>query len=127
MKRCVRIEGRVEKLSTEESAEYFMSRPVSSRVGAVVSPQSKPIPNRNILRERERELTALNEQQQALICKPENWGGFAVIPDSVEFWQGQTNRLHDRIRFRKPKPGEIPDNIIVHQGVNGWVYERLAP
>lgn len=50
-----------------------------------------------------------------------------MIPDTVEFWQGQTNRIHDRIRFRKPRPGETADNITVHQGVNGWVYERLAP
>jgi len=127
MKRCVRIEGRVEKLSTEESTEYFMSRPVGSRIGAIVSPQSKPIPNRNVLLDKEKELASLTDQQQALIVKPENWGGYAVIPDSVEFWQGQTNRIHDRIRFRKLRPGETADNITVHQGVNGWVYERLAP
>jgi pyridoxamine 5'-phosphate oxidase len=54
-------------------------------------------------------------------------GGYVVTPDVFEFWQGQTNRIHDRIRFRKLKPGEIADNEVVYEGENGWVYERLAP
>lgn len=63
----------MEKLSAEESAEYFMSRPVGSRIGALVSPQSRPIPSRDVLINKEKELMALTEQQQELICKPENW------------------------------------------------------
>lgn len=54
-------------------------------------------------------------------------GGYILIPKTVEFWQGQSDRLHDRIRFRRPVPGEKPDNILLHQGENGWVYERLSP
>ncbi|CAL8141870.1 unnamed protein product [Orchesella dallaii] len=127
LKRCVRIEGKVEKLSTEESTEYFMSRPESSRIGAIVSPQSQPIPSRDYLSEKQTELTQLAQEKPEQICKPENWGGYIVVPDMIEFWQGQTNRLHDRIRFRKLKPDDKPDNAVVHQGKNGWVYERLAP
>ncbi|CAG7818820.1 unnamed protein product, partial [Allacma fusca] len=58
--------------------------------------------------------------------KPKYWGGFILKPDTVEFWQGQTNRIHDRIRFRKLQPGE-EINEIVHKGEHGWVYERLSP
>ncbi|ODN05535.1 Pyridoxine-5'-phosphate oxidase [Orchesella cincta] len=127
LKRCVRIEGHVEKLSTEESTEYFMSRPENSRIGAIVSPQSQPIPSRDYLSEKQTDLTKLAEEKSDQICKPEHWGGYIVIPHTVEFWQGQTSRLHDRIRFRKLKPGEKPDKTVVHEGDNGWVYERLAP
>lgn len=61
------------------------------------------------------------------MCFVFNRGGYIVVPKSVEFWQGQSDRLHDRIKFRRPKPGEKPDNILVHQGDDGWVYERLSP
>lgn len=54
-------------------------------------------------------------------------GGYLVVPRSIEFWQGQTDRIHDRIRFRKPEKREKPDGIITHLGENGWIYERLAP
>lgn len=54
-------------------------------------------------------------------------GGFLVVPHSIEFWQGQTDRLHDRIKFRKPKDDEIADGILTHEGENGWIFERLSP
>lgn len=54
-------------------------------------------------------------------------GGYIVVPETIEFWQGQSTRIHDRIRFRKPAPNENPDGVLIHQGDNGWVYERLAP
>ncbi|OXA55859.1 pyridoxine-5'-phosphate oxidase [Folsomia candida] len=126
MKRCIRVEGRVERLSVEESTEYFHSRPISSQVGAAISPQSQPVPGREFLLEKEKELLA-NVGENKCVDKPETWGGFVVIPDVIEFWQGQTNRIHDRIRFRKRAPGECPDNVLVHEGENGWVFERLAP
>jgi len=125
LKRCVRIEGHVKKLSEKESTEYFESRPLGSQIGAAVSPQSQPITNRDVLLQREKELIALGNTTK--IRKPEKWGGYVVVPDTVEFWQGQTNRIHDRIRFRKLKPGEKVDDKIAHRGANGWAYERLAP
>jgi len=127
MKRCIRIEGRVEKLSMEEATEYFHERPISSQIGAAISPQSQPVPGREYLTLKEKELSAKVANKEATVQKPDSWGGFVVIPESVEFWQGQTTRIHDRIRFRKRKAGEVPDNVLVHEGVNGWVYERLGP
>lgn len=54
-------------------------------------------------------------------------GGYLIVPRSIEFWQGQTDRIHDRIRFRRPEKGEEPDEVVTHLGENGWIYERLAP
>jgi pyridoxamine 5'-phosphate oxidase len=127
MKRCIRIEGRAEKLSTEESTEYFSSRPVSSQIGAAISPQSQAIASRDVLNSKEQELKEKVKNGENRVQKPDNWGGYVVTPDVFEFWQGQTNRIHDRIRFRKLKAGEKADNEVIHEGENGWVYERLAP
>lgn len=113
LERQVRIEGRVEKLTSEESAEYFHSRPKGSQLGALASPQSSVIPNREIL---ERKLAELEEQysDDATIPLPSNWGGFRVIPSRVEFWQGRPSRLHDRLVYDLQTDGS-------------WQVNRLAP
>lgn len=109
LERQIRVEGKAEKLPKEKSDEYFSSRPLQSRAAAVVSQQSKVIQNRKKLDEDFKKLTSENKE----ISRPEHWGGYIVIPDSIEFWQGRPNRLHDRIRFRR-------------EG-NNWIFERLAP
>ncbi len=110
LERVVRIEGRVEKVSPEESDAYFNVRPLDSRLGAWASPQSEVIANRAVLVKNVAMLTTkfgLNPP------RPEHWGGFRLVPDTWEFWQGRTSRLHDRLRYRL---------------VDGnWHRERLAP
>jgi pyridoxamine 5'-phosphate oxidase len=124
LRRSVRIEGCVEKLSREESETYFHSRPRASQIGALASPQSQVIPSREYLDEIETEIKQkLGDDKEVPL--PENWGGYLISPKIIEFWQGQTNRLHDRIRFRKSD--EEVDEKLVHRGEDGWVYERLAP
>lgn len=125
--RQIKIEGRVEKLPPKESEEYFHSRPRGSQIGAIVSAQSSVIASREVLETKENELKEEYADEQKLIPKPEHWGGFKVIPDKVEFWQGQSSRLHDRILFRKPEADEVIDENLTKKGVDGWVYERLAP
>lgn len=125
--RQVRVEGRVEKLSNEESEQYFHSRPRPSQIGAIVSKQSSVIENRQALEEMENQLKQEYADEGKPIPKPENWGGFKVIPDQVEFWQGHSNRLHDRFVFRKPGVDEVLDENLTKKGMDGWVYERLAP
>jgi pyridoxamine 5'-phosphate oxidase len=111
LERQVRVEGAVERVSAEESDVYFRSRPPGSRLGAWASHQSEVIPSREILEARCREFERAYAQGQ--IPRPANWGGYRVVPEAIEFWQGRPNRLHDRLRYRK---GEL-----------GWVIERLAP
>lgn len=111
MERQVRIEGKIGKLSAEKSDAYFHSRPRGSQFGALASPQSRVIGHRNEIEERLAELQ--NEFSDKEIERPDYWGGYAVIPDYIEFWQGRSNRLHDRIRYRLAA-GE-------------WMIERLAP
>ncbi|SFC86252.1 pyridoxamine 5'-phosphate oxidase [Spirosoma endophyticum] len=111
LERQIRIEGRVEKVSAEESDAYFSSRPRGSQIGAWVSHQSLVIDNREALETRQRELEAQFSGQP--IPRPLYWGGFRVVPDVLEFWQGRPSRLHDRIRYRK-------------EGEN-WTIERLSP
>jgi pyridoxamine 5'-phosphate oxidase len=111
--RQVRIEGRVEQTSAAESDAYFQSRPSGSRIGAWSSPQSEVIPNRATLEE------LFNQFQQrypdeAAIPRPEHWGGYRLIPDRIEFWQGRPSRLHDRLVFSRTDGNE-------------WKLERLAP
>jgi pyridoxamine 5'-phosphate oxidase len=113
IERQVRINGKVEKISQSESEEYFFSRPFSSQIGAWTSPQSKVIPNRGFL-ENEEEKWRLKFKTEP-IQKPEHWGGYRVIPDYFEFWQGRPSRLHDRIAFEPSDEG------------GNWKIKRLAP
>ncbi len=111
LERQVRIAGAVQRVSRAESDEYFQSRPLPSRIGAWTSTQSAVIASREQL---ERDLAA-NEQRfdGAPVPLPEHWGGFRVVPEEIEFWQGRPSRLHDRIQFRR----EAGD----------WVRRRLSP
>jgi pyridoxamine 5'-phosphate oxidase len=112
LERQVRIEGRVERVSDEESDSYFHSRPKGARIGAWASPQSQVIAGREILETRFVE--SENRHTHDFVPRPSNWGGYRLVPDLIEFWQGRPNRLHDRLRYRLG-PGAI------------WVIERLAP
>ncbi|KAG6440680.1 hypothetical protein O3G_MSEX001363 [Manduca sexta] len=127
LNRSVRIEGQVEKLSEEESTIYFHSRPVPSQIAACTSFQSTPIESRDVLCERESVLEATYMIPGKNVPKPSFWGGYIIRPVAVEFWQGQRDRLHDRIKFRKPKNGEVADGKLLHEGEDGWVFERLSP
>ena len=112
--RQVRIEGRVERTTPEESDAYFDARPVGSRLSAIASPQSAVVRDREELEQRVRELAARYRHRDERIPRPEYWGGYRVIPESIEFWQSRPNRLHDRLRYRRGDDG-------------GWILERLAP
>ncbi|CAK9812972.1 Pyridoxine/pyridoxamine 5'-phosphate oxidase [Anthophora plagiata] len=125
LRRGVRIEGNVQKTSPEDSDRYFLNRPYSNQIGSMASKQSSVIASRQTLIVKERELLAQFPEGQTK--RPDNWGGYIIIPHSIEFWQGQSDRLHDRIRFRRHKLNEKIDNVLVHRGDNGWVYERLSP
>jgi len=111
IERQVRIEGVVEKISAAESDAYFFSRPEGSRVGAWASPQSTVIENRELLETNARYYTAKFKNS---IPRPPHWGGYRVMPLKIEFWQGRSNRLHDRIQYTKTTEGS-------------WKAERLAP
>ncbi|XP_029714160.2 pyridoxine/pyridoxamine 5'-phosphate oxidase [Aedes albopictus] len=126
LRRSIRIEGSAEKISREESETYFHQRPRASQIGALASPQSQPIPSREFLDQKEQSIK--DELGPDGVVPLPNWGGYLVRPRTVEFWQGQTNRLHDRIRFRQQlKDGEKVDGEVLHQGESGWFYDRLAP
>ncbi|MDI1259820.1 pyridoxamine 5'-phosphate oxidase [Aquabacterium sp.] len=111
LERVVRVEGRVEKVAESESDEYYRSRPLGSRIGAWASPQSEVIPSREALE------MAWADQQVRLgndPPRPDHWGGYRLVPDRWEFWQGRTSRLHDRLIFELTPGGQ-------------WVLCRLAP
>ena len=111
LERQVRIEGRVEKVAPEESEEYYRSRPLGSRVGAWASPQSRVLADRASL---ERRLGELTQQLGEDPPRPPHWGGYRLVPECLEFWQGRPSRLHDRVRYALVSAGN-------------WRIERLAP
>ena len=111
--RQVRIEGEVSVISAEQSTKYFQSRPKGSQIGAWASPQSKAIADRSILEKKVEELEALYQDTDVL-PKPDFWGGYILKPSAIEFWQGRTSRLHDRLKYTLVE-GEK------------WKIERLAP
>jgi len=111
LERQVRIEGLITKVDEHVSTDYFHSRPKGSQIGATASTQSSIIPNREGLEERVKELTA--EYKEKEVPRPANWGGYLLEPTCIEFWQGRSSRLHDRI---------------VYKLVDGsWIISRLAP
>ena len=110
--RQVRIEGRVSKISSEESEAYFRTRPLGSRLGAWASPQSEVIESRDVLEGRLAELAAEYREREPPL--PPFWGGFRLAPELIEFWQHRPDRLHDRLRYRRRADGR-------------WRIERLAP
>jgi len=111
--RQVRITGSVVKTTREESESYFHTRPVDSQLGAWASRQSAVIRSREVLEQRMREM--VRQYEGGAVPLPPYWGGYRVVPDAIEFWQGRESRLHDRIRYvREPAGG-------------GWRIERLSP
>ncbi|XP_005184820.1 pyridoxine/pyridoxamine 5'-phosphate oxidase isoform X2 [Musca domestica] len=126
LRRSIRIEGVAEKIPQEDSLKYFHERPRASQIGALASEQSSRIPSRKHLDEIEKKIKQELGDDKAVPLP--NWGGYLIRPKLIEFWQGQTDRLHDRIVFRKYSGVEKEiDNVLVHPAENGWVYERLAP
>uniref|UniRef100_A0A3B3R5M8 pyridoxal 5'-phosphate synthase n=2 Tax=Paramormyrops kingsleyae TaxID=1676925 RepID=A0A3B3R5M8_9TELE len=124
LNRQIRIEGPVERIPHQSSVDYFQSRPKGSQIAAVVSRQSSVIPSREYLRQKNTELEEKYKNTQ--VPMPDYWGGYIVKPHMIEFWQGQTNRLHDRIVFLRPNNGGVLGEM-QHQAEGGWVYQRLSP
>jgi len=110
LERQVRVEGNIERVSAEESDEYYRSRPVDSRLGAWASPQSEVVASRTAIESRFAEAARVHGDDPN---RPPHWGGYRLVPDLLEFWQGRPSRLHDRVQYRL--------------GAGGWRIERLAP
>jgi pyridoxamine 5'-phosphate oxidase len=110
LERQVRVDGSVEKVTAEESDAYYASRPLGARLSAWASPQSQPVRDRAVLEAAFREKQGLHGEQPP---RPPHWGGYRLVPESIEFWQGRADRLHDRLVYRRR--------------AGGWVIERLAP
>lgn len=110
--RQVQITGSAGRISTAESLKYFLTRPRGSQIGAWASPQSQVITSRSLLEQKVAEIKRRFAEGQVPL--PDFWGGYRVVPDEIEFWQGRESRLHDRFRYRRLSDG-------------GWTIERLAP
>lgn len=111
LERQVRIEGRVERVSAAESDAYYQSRPLPSRLGAIASAQSQPIADRHALETR---FAEVDQQYGEHPTRPAHWGGYRLIPEAIEFWQGRSSRLHDRILYTR-----LPNGT--------WQRQRLQP
>ena len=111
MHRQVRIEGTVERITAAESDAYFASRPRGSQLGAIASPQSQPLPSREALEAKVAEVARAHGDGP--LPRPAHWGGFRVVPDAIELWQGRPSRLHDRVAYRLAS--------------GAWHRDRLAP
>lgn len=111
LERQIRVEGRVERVSPEQSDAYFASRPYESQLGSAASPQSQEIASRAVLEER---IARLRERYPQAVPRPAHWGGFRLVPDRFEFWQGRKSRLHDRFAYIQEPDGS-------------WKLARLAP
>lgn len=109
--RQIRMEGAVEPVSDEVSDAYFRTRPPGARLSAAASPQSRVVPSRSHLEARVAELARAHPEGD--VPRPDAWGGYRIVPDQVEFWQGRPNRLHDRVRYQADG--------------DGWKVDRLAP
>lgn len=119
LQRQVVVTGRAERTSRAETEAYFRTRPYGSRLGAWASPQSRVVPDRGAIEEAFAAAAARFPEDGPAgdaVPAPDHWGGFRVVPETVEFWQGRPNRLHDRLRFRR-------DEAVS----GGWRVERLAP
>lgn len=114
LERQIRIEGKVEKLDIEESAAYFHSRPKTSQLGAWASDQSRVIPDREVIEQKLADLKIQYSDEAIEVPLPDHWGGFRVIPNRLEFWQGRPSRLHDRLVYDLPTNGS-------------WQITRLSP
>lgn len=113
LERQVRIEGCIEKVPDEESDAYYVQRPLGSRIGAWASPQSDVIADRAVLEGRYAEVASrLGDQPQ----RPPYWGGYRLLPEAFEFWQGRSSRLHDRVRYLRSRSAHA-----------SWLIDRLAP
>ena len=111
LERQVRVDGRIEKVTARESDEYFATRPRGSQLSAWASAQSEPVASRAAL---ERRYTAYARKYAGAVPRPPHWGGYRLVPEAIEFWQGREDRLHDRIVYRRGPRGR-------------WTIGRLAP
>jgi pyridoxamine 5'-phosphate oxidase len=112
LERQVRVEGKVERVSADESDAYFKTRPRESQIGALASPQSEVVASREVLQQRVDELEKLYEGRE--VDRPAHWGGYRLQPERIEFWKGRPGRLHDRISYERQRD-------------ESWAISRLAP
>lgn len=114
LERQVRVEGRVTRITPGESDSYFQTRPRESQLSAIASPQSEVIPSRAELEQRYREVEQRYRDESAVVERPDNWGGYRLAPERIEFWKGRPGRLHDRLLYELQPNGD-------------WIITRLAP